>query len=218
MESRAQFVSVQANHLKVLFFRGLPEPGGPFPLTSEISDIQTHEKPHERKRVAAPLMGVFIRWILQNRRPDRHHHLPAHPAEILSFFSSFLWRILVQTLYLSWEPFLCEMPLCPFWTSCSMLSKPCQSRWWHWVISAPLTLQRRVDRKWKGSEQNSSVCIAANHCGRLKSVSPNHSINPPGLEPPVTCQCTLWFKGHAQSLQPAPLTPDSQTTWYAPSP
>lgn len=71
-----------------------------------------------------------------------HYHLPAYVMERCH------WDLVFIFLYFSGAPhlnthfipdtfFMIKMPLCPFWTSCNMLSKQCQSRWWQWKISVP---------------------------------------------------------------------------------
>ena len=58
----------------------LTNPGGLFPLTSEISYIQTLGKSHERKCAAAAPKDVFIHWIPGFRSiiAQTHDHLPAY--------------------------------------------------------------------------------------------------------------------------------------------
>lgn len=97
-------------------------------------------KPHERKRrksVASVLPGVFIHWNQEYPCPDSLPSAPSYHRTVrLRSHHLFLLSEINKNILIP-GAFICEMLLCPFWTSCNMLSKQCQSTWWFWKISIP---------------------------------------------------------------------------------
>lgn len=111
-------------------FGGLLKPGGPFPLTSETSHIQTSESLMKESVWLQPDVcvytlgcGVSLPGLTANCPLTSHN-----PATSQILFSTFLRRSSSKQTLLPPHAFFCDMPLCPLWTSCNTLSKQCQSR------------------------------------------------------------------------------------------